>query len=507
MPAMKFFDRRCAPSAVNAGSQRTSRASVAMAIGLAFLSTAAAQERMRVPMQLPQSATQRLLRLPAAVPPANLRIEPQTPGLHRLSWEGSSGSQFNVFRRAGNATSWTALATGLTGTQYLDRSLVPPGSVYRVEATQPGTTAAGTNLVYQNPLQPQFPTEFRGSQDITETVTLRWKAVPNISAYRLFGPTLPQGGLLIDMSAYNTQIGGYAIVHELFKVPAGQHTFAIASVYGDAGYLAVGMPTAAVTATVRRGRYRITVNGFRSIQATNDDPVLHRDGKGDEIFLAAFVGSDLTGVRRIDRKIVRSRVYGDVNRFPDRIQAGSSSPSGGIGPGNAVPASAGAALLPVLAAADRLPLLVFEGELWDGDFGMAIAPTIWEWDGDDTNYQSWSGWLMGSRYDWLDVLKKELKPEPLRWYGIGPKLDADTLGIRVDDSFGKDLPIGYSNVGMISLTASARPWFSSRAYLINRTNIERLLGSNQTAMLTMHCSTLGGVGGEYDMFLQVERLP
>ena len=506
MPAMKSFVRSCTRSGVLALAQSLSRASIAIVIGLAVATLASAQERMRVPMQIPQSAVPRLQRMPTADPPVNLRVEPQNPGLHKLSWEAPGASQFRVLRRIGNAPTWTLVADGVTGTQYTDRAIVWPNATYRVETIQPRMMPGGAEIAYQNPPRPEFPVDFRGNQDVTETVTLRWKAVANITAYRLFGPTLPQGGLVLDMSKYNTQIGGYGIVHEIFQLPPGTHTFSIASVYGEAGYLSEGMPTATVIATARRGRYRITVNGFRSLQATNDDPILHRDGKGDEIFVAVFVGSDLTSARRLDRKVVRSRVYGDINRFPERILAGSSSPTGGIGPGNAVPATAGAALLPVLATPDRLPLLVWEGMLWDGDFGMAVAPSIWEWDGDDTNYQSWSGWLLGTRYDWLDVLTKELKPEPLRSYGIGPRLDADTLGIRIDDSFGKDLPIGYSNVGMISLTSSARPWFSTSAYLMNRTNIERLLGSNQTAILKTNFRGLGGVGGDYDLFLQIERL-
>jgi hypothetical protein len=283
--------------------------------------------------------------------------------------------------------------------------------------------------------------------------------------------------------------------------------FSIASVFGDAGYSVDGMPSAAVTTTWRKGRYRISVTGFRAIQCTNDDPILHRDGKGDEIFVAAFVGSDLGGVGRLDRKIVRSRVYGDVKNFPDRIQAGSSSPYGGIGPGNAVPANAGAALTPVPAMPDRLPLLVWEGELTDSDRGLAVVPTVWEFDGDVKNYEMWSGWLMGNRYDWHEIMVRETKPDPVKLYGIGPRLGAETFGVLIDDDFGRDLPIGYTHIGMVTLTSSDRPSFSSQAFLMSRVRIERTLGSNHTAVLPIGFRTTGGVGGEYQLFLQVERLP
>jgi hypothetical protein len=60
---------------------------------------------------------------------------------------------------------------------------------------------------------------------------------------------------------------------------------------------------------------------------------------------------------------------------------------------------------------------------------------------------------------------------------------------------------------MVTLTSSARPSFSSTAFLVSRGRIERTLGSNPTAVLTKGFHTTGGVGGEYDVFLQVERLP
>jgi hypothetical protein len=43
------------------------------------------------------------------------------------------------------------------------------------------------------------------------------------------------------------------------------------------------MPTATVAAPARHAHYRITVNGFRCLFGTNDDPILHADGMGDEI--------------------------------------------------------------------------------------------------------------------------------------------------------------------------------------------------------------------------------
>jgi hypothetical protein len=485
-----------------------SRAGVIMFAGLAVLTVASAQERMQ--RTRPIGSTPEPLQMPrllAAQPPANLRVEPQNPALQKITWSDPGAGQFRVFRRSASSSNWTPVADQVSGTEYLDRVIVSPGTVYRVEAVYPTGMTAAAEFVYQNPLRPPVPQEFYGHQDHTELVTLRWKHIANATAYRIFGPNLPQDGAVADVSSYNYQNGGWQVSYVVRNLPPGTHTFSIASVFGEAGYSLDGMPSASVTTTWRKARYRISITGFRALQCTNDDPILHRDGKGDEIFVAAFVGSDLGGVGRIDRKIVRSRVYGDVNHFPDRIQAGSSSPYGGIGPGNAVPVTAGMPLVPVAATPDRLPLLVWEGELTDSDMGLAIVPSVWEWDGDDKNYQSWSGWLMGTRYDWYEVMKRELKPEPIKSFGIGPQLGPDMAGLRMDDSFGKDLPIGYFNIGMVTLTTAGYPGFTSNAFLMSRGRIERTLGTNQTAVIPAGFRTTGGVGGEYQLFLQVERLP
>lgn len=478
-------------------------------------SPALAQVRVKRPLpeegqtQTPEASQPRLLPLSIAPAPVDLGVEPQNPGLHKLRWNGPGGSQYRVYRRDVGAPSWTQIADGVAATEYLDRAIVAPGTSYRVETIQPNTLPSGAEIVYANPPRPESPQDFRGVQDSNEDrekVNLYWKAVANATGYRIFGPGQPPDGTFVDVSHYDNSVGGYELRWSFYDLPPGTLTFSIASVYGEAGFATDGMPTATVDAPATRAHYRITLNGFRCLWPTGEDPILHGDGKGDEIFLAVFVGSDLGGTRQLDRRIVRTRVHGDVLHFPDRIQTGSSSPSGGIGSGDSVPATAGVPQLPVTPAADQLPLVVWDGVLWNGDAGLAIAPTIWEWDGDDANYKSWSGWLLGTEYDWLDVLRDQIRPGPLRWHSIGPFVGKDWSGITIDDSPGKDVPIGYSNIGMTSFTTAARKSFSSRAFIINRGKLESLLGRASTAMLAMNWNASSG-SASYDMFLQVERLP
>src|SRR4051794_18100688 len=71
-----------------------------------------------------------------------------------------------------------------------------------------------------------------------------------------------------------------------------------------------------------------------------------------------------------------------------RIKAGAASSLGGIPTGDRFP-SAAPWLRTAPISADRPTMLVFEGELVQGQNGVVIAPTIWEWDGSPMFLQGW----------------------------------------------------------------------------------------------------------------------
>jgi hypothetical protein len=83
----------------------------------------------------------------------------------------------------------------------------------------------------------------------------------------------------------------------------------------------------------------------------------------------------------------KTPVYGDTNGFGQRVQAGSRSDKGGIRSGDSIPYPR-----PWVRAApiapDRLPQLLWEGTLTDGQNTVLIAPMAWEEDTGD--------WLAGA---------------------------------------------------------------------------------------------------------------
>jgi len=141
-------------------------------------------------------------------------------------------------------------------------------------------------------------------------------------------------------------------------------------------------------ASASSGNYLVTITRLTCIKQTLDDP-LQKDGKGDEIYAAAFY-------RRYDRKTaanlemseVQTRVYGDFYQAPDRIQAGTRSAAGGIQSGDMIPdgASAQRTLPPQVS---QFPLLVWQGPLTDGADALLISPSIWESDGNPQLFSAW----------------------------------------------------------------------------------------------------------------------
>ncbi len=136
--------------------------------------------------------------------------------------------------------------------------------------------------------------------------------------------------------------------------------------------------------------FRVGINGFICDKETIDN-ALEMDGKGDEI---AFTWSVVSSSSNTGGHSV---VFGDINGHPERIQAGSRSPKGGIKTNDfaptridgTVPGPLGFPLPNVLPAwssvpAPPFPLILWEGELSAGET-IVVLPLIWEMDGDFSN--------------------------------------------------------------------------------------------------------------------------
>jgi hypothetical protein len=146
---------------------------------------------------------------------------------------------------------------------------------------------------------------------------------------------------------------------------------------------------ASTTKDPLRGRYRVVLTGFTVNQQSYDNP-LQLDGKGDEVYFAAYVARfDTTAADLVDQQILSTKVHGDVNGFPERKQAGFASGRGGIRSGDRFPFPTPFKPAGALSMTE-LPMVLWEGELVQGQSAVLITPTVWEWDDDPELFAYWA---------------------------------------------------------------------------------------------------------------------
>jgi hypothetical protein len=386
-------------------------------------------------------------------------------------------------------------------------SAVAPLKVYQPSGLTPRTLtpiavdpAANTAPATLAPPPVADPTGFTAALQGNKVV-LTWQAVSGVSWYLLGGPGMGQYGQQVQGTSYSFDSPG-----------PGQHQWTVASLAGQ-GQGPVNYwgnwPKAQLTVApevVHSGRYRVTIIGFRVNEQTVDD-WWNWDGKGDEVYLTAYVGlKDRRNGTMGPRGHVRSVVYGDVNNLPNRILAGTVSDLGGLKTGDSYPIQAGDVLPAAGPEVDRIPLMVWEGPLTDGSEELVVAPSLWESDQHDAGYIAW--WqkldvvipdVFNDNTVAADVATPDLHPVVAR------ELD---LGIPGP---GVDRPLGMRPVG------ASIGWVRQQVVVITREKIESAftsqyrIGSSPVGVVPVSLvdwtDDRVGLRGAYTMYLRVERVP
>lgn len=443
---------------------------------------------------------------PPGPPPVNLSMRPYSPNLHQLTWDwdGVHGfSYYQVYKIDPQSPGGRLVRDRLTIKAYWDSSFVAPNTTtYRVVVAYPDGSQGSADYFYAAPPQPASPAGFSGRHWSAGTVKLSWQPVSAALGYRLSGPGLPPEG--VETSRTSHLVGGLA---------PGQHTFTIATRY-SAGYQTQGLATTVATVARTSGRYRVLLMGMKSHSETRDDP-FDFDGKRDEIYAAAYTAvypyahSYATGIVR-----AQTRVYGDANRAPDRIQAGTGSPLGGIKAGDDIPNGFRPVPQPGVAAHnDRFPLLVWEGELQDSGEAVVVHPTVWESDRNaSSNFPNWIGWW--STPNGRAILRdrtytnRTLGPITPIWLG-----ESDTNGFPFQPGMnpgqGLDRPVGFQGfIGISGATPNANS-LRPQGLVLTRERIERALGPLANAHLipVRYGDNNIDLAGTYSVYVQIERLP
>lgn len=214
-------------------------------------------------------------------------------------------------------------------------------------------------------------------------------------------------GIIISGPGFGTGLGG--VGQKLLRsigpidltLPAGTHTWRLATVFNGQRFTSPVPPTYQViqdppstlvvpppsdwadlshTVSYGIGRFRIALERFETDFDLPED-ILRGDGRGNEIFISTQVNEyRRTGL--VGPRMVRTPTFGDVHNFPSRVQAGSSSPNGGIRANDKYPAPVQLVSQLRPPGVTDLPFFLWEGELSEVEGVVILSPAIWEEDGD-----------------------------------------------------------------------------------------------------------------------------
>ncbi len=132
----------------------------------------------------------------------------------------------------------------------------------------------------------------------------------------------------------------------------------------------------------KKARFRVTINGFRIFAVKGIMP-----RRGHTYYAAAKVMRYTQGGSYQSHNIKSTKLIGHTNKFPGALKGGTATKNGGFRNGDVYPGS-----IPYFATGvynDRLPLLVWEGELEEGGDIVVIEPALWEKRNGESILRAW----------------------------------------------------------------------------------------------------------------------
>lgn len=428
--------------------------------------------------------------MPAPAP----QIGNVSPTSITLTWNAIVGASGYIVSRS-DVGVLTTPPLPLTTTSYTHRAGLDYRVTYRyqVVALYPNGHTGPSLPVSFTPPKPPVATEFDVNLIGSEMV-LSWSLSGPWTPDRfvLMGPGMPDGVVLRgDQYQYAWDSGVFVEggIH-------GPQSYTIAAMYEPGPVSAPAAEWPRVTAEFPWGRYRFTIVGFDAQQTTNDDSPWHRDGKGDEVFIAGAVHryEQSTGTL-LEAAAVRTLVYGEgAPRFPDRIAAGGI-PGGGIQPGDQVFYSA---TPPGVPPGSALPLVIWEGNLIPGEV-LVIRPAVFEAD-------AGAGGASGAFAEWRrDVTTQVYRGDQPRLQQLTHELSVQSILTDLGRHERGGILTGIPMWEQGSVDQKIGP---DLALVLDQGKIERFFQYGLTPEFTLRGGS-GHVsaGGLYKVRMKIERMP
>lgn len=451
-------------------------------------------------------------------PPATqLTVTSTTPYAHPLSWTNPAGvKNTDVWRKTGEQWSEVAMALPAATTTITDAAFLMPGTVYRVVSRYPDGRMGEAEVTHPNPKQPAVAANLKVTQTGERAVRLNWlnpADVSGLEGYRIFAQGLPRDG--VDVPRTPTAV-------TLPNVPENRLQFVVTARYAGNALAPVNATADGIIAHWR-GQYRLALLGFRVERRTVEDDIFDGDGRGDEVFFGAYRATSRWNgqdqrLETIPLGVVQSVVMGDDNSRPSRQRVGTAGPTGGIRSGDIIPSASAVTAQPgLVVSSDRLPLLLWEGDMSNDDQPVIVAFSAFEWDNDSPeNWNAWQNYwssahgattMRASGRDLLNSAPTEVRYGPLVPVnnGIYPTLTF----------FGR--PIGTRPIGALKSTSiDGDIWsYVPHGFALVRSNLEQVLGNGSVTVIEASLATRRSPGvdnpteqdeARYVAYVQIQRL-
>ena len=372
---------------------------------------------------------------PAAVSVSGSPIRAQvvwSPPQGAPMFVAGSGISYTVSRAVAGSTNFTGLtAAPITTINFFD-DMVPDHRVtytYAVTALHPDGTS-GTATADYTPPPPADPTNFAAIVKGIDEVELTWWGTAGPAQYFITGPGTGNGITVAGVPDVN-----HRLHHNIKGLPAGNHTWKIASSYTPGGVLTSPAQWPAASATLAMaGKYEISIESVK-LQSPAVDDVLHTDGLQNEFYVTAFVRTTDNSGKILSETSHKSPTFGDITFWPPpaRVRAGSAGGNGGVWDKDLVTPIWNE---PAPGAKGYSRMVLWSGTLTAGMETVDVAPVIWESDNNPIKY--YDGWLKQTGYYLLDLDTRTASGE------ISNVMLPDEYKAHVGANYGNFLPISNS---------------------------------------------------------------
>jgi hypothetical protein len=317
-------------------------------------------------------------------------------------------------------------------------------------------------------------------------------------------------------------------------VPIGNQSWQVSAVYEPKGGGEPRAGSAFVTTslTLVSRHYRVIATEIRVNGETVDSP-MSDDGKGDEIYVAAFAQKlDRTQSNQLlySYPVRVSSVHGDVSAgaVPQRVKAGTRSGNGGIQRGDVIRPVLG---LPEPGASGFPEFVLFDGSLQEGRDELLLRPFLVEVDEPDYARARFveepCNELLCAWYRFLTKLGLRSMSAPAVKSALAGSQIAVVAGEQVwmtgsgylvhIERQDQDRPIGLEigsnaerNVGVVGM-------WRDKLIILSKEKIEAALASGRstlevrfwdhTALIGLPDGPAPALNGDYTLVMRIERVP